>query len=228
MHLFPVLANHILDHDWIKLIAVSSLALEAVNDRRGESKLSPMDITDGYKLIADPSSLLAKSMWPEDKNRCPDALLWLCQGPPQGPRWLRSLCAPGFSAALSNARAVTVYPSPSLQWSLLKKNRTKSCSFYRIYSFSLRHLQQVSQLSFQKIFIFRRSYFHTCNLYIIYHLQQHNPAFQKQRVLLLQQKFKSVPCKFRQLPYLPKHIERRFIFVKHSAFRKVWIMWGDC
>lgn len=81
---------------------------------------------------------------------------------------------------------------------------------------------------FKKIFIFRRSYFHTCNLYIIYHLQQHNPAFQKQRVLLLQQKFKSVPCKFRQLPYLPKHTERRFIFVKHSAFWKVWIMWGDC
>lgn len=60
-----------------------------------------MDITDGYKLIADPSSQLAKSMWPEDKDRCPDALLWLCQGLQHG-CWLRSLRAPGFSAALSH------------------------------------------------------------------------------------------------------------------------------
>lgn len=161
------------------------MALEAVNYRRGESKHTPMDITDGYKLTADPSAQLAKSMWSEDKGRCPDALLLLCQGL-QHCCWLRSLRAPGFSAALSNARAVTVCPSPSLQWSPVKKNRTKSCSFHRIYSFSLCHLQQVSQLSFQKIFIFRRSYFHTCNLYVIYHLYQHNPEFQKQRVLSVQ------------------------------------------
>lgn len=113
----------------------------------------------------------------------------------------------GFSVALSNAYVVFL-SFPSFLRLQVKKNRTKSNSFHRIITFFASVIYSKCQNSHFKNIYFQKerqiflppliTFRSSINLY------QHHPAFQKQRALSVQET-ESVPHKFNQLPYLPKH-----------------------